>query len=253
MTMDELEISIQNILEEMTSDVIELLQRQNLLRILVKRMIIDHCIQNKKLPKESISQAVERFYREQKIEKNNLKNYLAYQGLNESDLHHHICLPIKIEDFSLGEFGNKAEAYFLKRKEELDKYIYSILRVKEADLAFELYLRIESGEFDFSTLAQQYSCGQEKFCGGVIGPRNLSKTHPILRNLIKGASPGVLHEPIQVEKWWIVTRLEERRLARFDPLMKKHMNSELFNLYIEEKATKILCNFQKNPFVLEAV
>ena len=55
------------------------------------------------------------------------------------------------------EFSKNAETEFINSKTLLDQYTYSLITVKESDLAYELYLQIDSGEAEFSALAKKYS------------------------------------------------------------------------------------------------
>jgi hypothetical protein len=57
---------------------------------------------------------------------------------------------LRIEKFKQATWGRKLEAYFLKRKGQLDKAIYSLMRTKDLRLAQELYFRIQEGEQTFA-------------------------------------------------------------------------------------------------------
>jgi len=142
----------------------------------------------------------------------------------------------------------QAEARFLQRKEALDQVTYSLLRVKDSGMAHELYLQLEAGEADFESLATVHSEGPENQSRGKVGPGSLMRAHPQLRQRLRTATPGVVLEPLLIEQWWVVTRLEERHEATFDAPMRQRMATELLQnwLQIEMKSVmKFLLNEQK--------
>ena len=78
-----------------------------------------------------------------------------------------------MEKWCFENFKNELESYFLKRKDNLDTILYSLIRVRDMDLANELYLKIKDDNEDFQEIARQFSEGFEKNTGGLIGPVQL--------------------------------------------------------------------------------
>ena len=109
-------------------------------------------------------------------------------------------------------FKNELESYFLKRKDNLDTILYSLIRVRDMDLANELYLKIKDDNEDFQEIARQFSEGFEKNTGGLIGPAPVDQAHPEISRLLKISSEKKLWSPIQLDKWWIILRLEKRMM-----------------------------------------
>ncbi len=243
--MDETEIIVQKVLKTVSNDILKLVRSKNLLRELIKRIVIDECIRDIDIPNGILKNTINDFYRQKQLDNTNtLNKYLVNNGLTERDLQHQISIPIKVEIYSIKNFEEKAEAHFLQRKEDLDEFIYSVLRVGDSDLAYEFYLQIEAGESQLSKIASEHSLGKEKLSGGIIGPSSLANAHPLLKKSIRTAEPGILQEPIQIENWWVITRLEERRLAAYNSYMKKIMCIELFDLFIDKKCNRIIENLQ---------
>ena len=239
-------MNVNKILKSLNPEILELLRRGNLLRVLIREIVINDTLSHIQISPDILKRAISNFYKEKQIENiNDRKNFLSHHGLKESDLHHQISTPIKIQKLCMDKFGNKVEAHFLKRKENLDQFIYNIIRVDNSDLAHELYLQIESGESTFATLANQYSKDKDRFPNGLVGPRSLTGSHPLIKKAIRASTPSVLQEPLQIENSWLILRLEERRFAKLDLNMKKRMAFELFQLYIEEEINKSLEDFMK--------
>jgi len=166
--------------------------------------------------------------------------HLKSHGLQEADALWQAELPLRINRHCEEHFSHRAEQRFLARKNQLDQVIYSLLRVEDAALARELYLRIAEGEADFAELAARYSQGPERSTRGVVGPVPLLQAHPALAELLRTSRPGQLQAPLRIEQWWLVVRLESLRSASFDSEMRDRMARELFDEWIDEEVALLL-------------
>jgi len=142
--------------------------------------------------------------------------------------------PRCIQGYILEHFTSNAEAHFLKRKDALDQVIYSLIRVNQESLARELHLQIAEAEADFSKLASEHAQGPERQTRGVIGPAPLNQAHPTLAQRLRGATPGELLKPFQIEQWWVVVRLEQKLESSFDETTSQRMAVELFDLWLRD-------------------
>ena len=111
-----------------------------------------------------------------------------------------------------------------------------MLRVQNAFIARELYLRIAGNEANFADLAAEYSLGNEAKTKGVVGPVPMTQPHPLLSEKLRTSMPGELLEPFQINEWWLVVRLERYEPAKFNNSTAQAIVEELFRIWIEEKA-----------------
>ena len=144
-------------IKDLSPETIKLLKHHNPLRVLINNECVEKAVENIELTQEEYDQP--------------LKSYLQNKGIKtDSELENHLnLLPLSLDDLNwqlqllqnreiLPEnFSQKAEARFLAKKQDLDKVIYSLVRVKDRYLAQELYLRISGGESRFEELAKEYS------------------------------------------------------------------------------------------------
>ena len=213
-----------------------LLSRHNLLKPWVRAEITAAAAQSIALPEQECVELWRTYLQKKNIEDDvALAKHLQEIGLTADDLHWQLELPKRVRQYSQKHFQHKAEARFLMRKEQLDRVVYSLLRVKDAFLARELYLRIAGGEANFADLAAQYSQGPEAKTKGIIGPMPMRQAHIALSERLRTTQPGELLEPFKIEEWWLVARLERYEAARFDEGTAKQMTSELFEEWIEEE------------------
>jgi parvulin-like peptidyl-prolyl isomerase len=220
-------------------EALALLRRHNLLRKLVERVVVDEAVAGTPLDPEEKEQSRQQFLRSNGIrDPQALERYLRANGLTADELEHQIEQPLKIRRHAAEHFRPKAEARFLSRKNQLDRVVYSLLRVKDRLLARELYLRIAAGEATFPELAARHAEGPERSTNGIVGPVPLTQSHPLLAERLRTTTPGVLLEPFQVGEWWLVVRLENYTPAAFDDAVALQMAAELFSEWVQEETTR---------------
>ncbi|MEI8294025.1 MAG: peptidylprolyl isomerase [bacterium] len=132
-------------------------------------------------------------------------------------------------------FEQEAAEHFERRKPALDRIVYSLLRVKEAGLARELWFRIKEGEATFADLVPTYASGNEIYTAGIVGPVALGAMHPALAGVLKAARVGELLKPFAVAEWFLVARVDHHLPAEFDEQMKSQMIEELCHQWLEER------------------
>ncbi len=225
----------------LTLESIDLLRRSDLLSPLVRRLLIEEITKQLTPPAELIQQALANHCQQNQLRNEEaLNHWLSERCISKEELLEQLSLPIKLSKLALDSFGAKAEARFLQRKEELDQATYSLLRVKDSGIAHELYLQLEAGETSFEKLATNYSEGPEQRSGGRVGPTPISRAHPQLQQLLRTAPIGVVLEPLAIEQWWVVARLEERMEASFDDAMRQRMASELLEQWITTETNHLV-------------
>ena len=138
----------------------------------------------------------------------------------------------KIKFIALQEFSKNAESEFINSKTLLDQYTYSLITVNESDLAYELYLQIDSEEAEFSSLAKKYSSEGNTNKNGLIGPQGLGKVHPVLKEKLLTAKKGELLNPFKIDNWWVIVRLEEKVEAKLDDFVRQRITLSLFDKWV---------------------
>ena len=221
------------------------LRRHNLLQLLVQRQLVAAAVADASPEPEALEQAKQQFLRNQKLtEPEALRAYLLNNCLSEADLDWQIELPLRIRAHCDEHYRHKAEAHFLARKNQLDRVVYSLLRVKDGYLARELYLRLDAGEANFADLAAEFSEGPEKQTKGILGPVPLTQAHPALAERLRTSPAGQLMQPFQIESWWLVARLESYTPATFDDNIAGQMAAELFEQWVKEETSLTMRDLQ---------
>ncbi|MCP9799182.1 peptidylprolyl isomerase [Synechococcus sp. RedBA-s] len=228
-------------LEKLPPEVLKLLSRHSLLRKLVQAEVVQAAVGTEALSDAEAEEAAKAF--RQRFNNQNeeaIATFTQHQGLTKEALEWQIQLPSKIKRHCLEHFMGKAESHFLSRKNQLDQAVYSLIRVRDPYLARELYLRLDAGEADFAELASTHSEGMEKSTRGIVGPAPLTRAHPLLAERLRTSTPGEVQEPISIEGWWLILRLESLQPATFDEKSAGRMAGELFELWVQEETSRRL-------------
>ena len=182
-----------------------------LLKRVSREEIIDKNIVKIKLPDDfKMEEVVGQWLKNNGIKSNDLlKNWLKDNGLEIEQWKKLVVRDYKWRKWCRDNFEKDLSSYYLKRKPLLDRVTYSLIRVKDEDLAFELYMRIFEDEEDFGELANKYSEGPEAKFKGLVGPVTLKQTHPLLAKLLLISEVSQLWPPKKIDEWWIVVRLEK--------------------------------------------
>ncbi|QEY32337.1 peptidylprolyl isomerase [Synechococcus sp. RSCCF101] len=223
------------------SDGLRLVRQQGLLRQLVQQLVIAGAIEGIQLTDDEETQARQGLLQGRGLTTpEQWRQHLERSGLSEEEATTLLLRPVLVARAAQERFGAKAEARFLARKNQLDRVVYSLLRLKDPFLAQELYLQIESGEANFADLAAHHSQGSERNTNGIVGPVALTQAHPTLAEKLRTCEQGTLLEPFPVADWWLVVRLERYAPASFTPAIAQQMGQELFEEWVNEETTRTL-------------
>ncbi|MEM1255130.1 MAG: peptidylprolyl isomerase [Cyanobacteria bacterium P01_H01_bin.21] len=211
---------------------LEQLQQHQLLPRLVQEVVLDQAI-------ETIACDPEEAYKTFCNQRNLLTEEQQYAWQTQNKLTQEQMYMMALRDAKIAKFkeetwGNKTESYFLERKLNLDRVLYSLIRTKDASLAQELYFRLNDDGDSFADLARRYSEGQESQTGGLIGPVELSVPHPMIGRMLSVSQSGQLWSPTPIGEWYVITRLEKFVPAQFDEPMRQRLLDELFQKWLRE-------------------
>ncbi|MDJ0575225.1 MAG: peptidylprolyl isomerase [Xenococcaceae cyanobacterium MO_234.B1] len=223
-------------------DLVPLLAEYQMLPKLAQEIIIEQAISEIECSEEEQTLAYNQFCQQNQISTEQaIQAWLAKQGLTQEQFKKIIIRRLKIDKYKEATWGNKVEQYFLQRKSQLDRVVYSLIRIDRAELAQELYFRIQEGESTFRELAMEYSQGSEAQTGGLIGPVEMNAPHPKIAQILATCKPGQLIPPTRVGEWIVIIRLENFLSAKLDPPTRQRMLDELFrqwlNSEIEQKVS----------------
>jgi parvulin-like peptidyl-prolyl isomerase len=218
-----------------------LLKRYQLMPQFLRGIVLDTAIADIPLTEEERMRAIEDLAVQQKLTSGEAREaWLKSQGLTPAEMEDLATHPLRVEKFKQTTWSSKVEAYFMERKMFLDQVIYSLIRVQDQGLAYELYFRIQEGEAKFADLAREYSKGPESRTGGLLGPVAVSQPHPRIGKLLSISQPGQLWPPQVLAEWFVIIRLEKFMPAQLDDAMRRRLIDELFETWLKEEVQKVI-------------
>ncbi|MEM7553926.1 MAG: peptidylprolyl isomerase [Cyanobacteria bacterium P01_A01_bin.84] len=228
--MDE-ELEADNQLKEL----IPILSGYGIVPHLLRERIISEAIANIICSEEEIFAGLKQFFQQHGVTNpEEHQALLERYGMTQSQLDAIVTRNYRIEKFKQQQWGHKIESYFLKRKQSLDRVIYSMLRT-HSEIAHELYFRIQGGEQSFAELAREYSQGPEADSYGIVGPVDLGDLHPGLAHQLGVSQPGQLWHPVKLDEYLVIIRLEKYIPAQLDRFMGQRLLNELFETWLKEQ------------------
>ena len=145
-----------------SEELLPLLVRYQLLPQLGREIVVDRAVAPLTCSPDEAATACAQFYRQHQLNSDaERQQWLKRHNLTPDQLQELAVRNLKIERFKQQTWGHKIESYFLQRKGQLDRVVYSLLRSQDAALSQELYFRIQAGEQSFAELARDYSQGIE--------------------------------------------------------------------------------------------
>lgn len=218
-----------------------LLQQHGLLQQLAQSQVLLETAAEVELSEEEQQQVRLQLCQEMKLaDPAELERTVEEKGVDLQALLDKGSRPIQLRKAARERFGHKVEQHFLSRKSSLDQVVYSLLRVRDHDLANELYLKLAGNESNFADLAALYAEGPERNTRGIVGPVPINQAHPLLAEKLRSSQPGELCTPIRVEEWSLVVRLESLRPASLDPGTEAAMALELLMQWAHDEANSRL-------------
>lgn len=151
---------------------------------------------------------------------------------------------LTLQQYQQVRWGHRIASYFLARKSQLDRAIFSAIQIEDGSLVQEVYLRVQDRQQSFGKLARLFSQGDEARFGGTIGPIALNRIHPQIVYHLMTLEPGELSPIFQIDNFHVFIRLEQYLPARFDEEMKVRLLDELFEQWLQIEVKNCIPNFQ---------
>ncbi len=219
------------------AELVPLLKRYQLLPGIVRELKIDRAIVDIECNNDDRILVLKQFYdRERLTTEERLQHWLDFHYLDRQQLADIAIRQFKIEKFKQATWGDRINAYFLKRKGQLDRVVYSLIRNKDLGIAQEIYFRSIAGEQSFAELATEYSEGAEAQTGGTIGPVEIGVPHPAIAQAISTQPLGQVCPPMHLEEWYVIVRPEKIIPAQLDEPMRQRLLDELFQIWLQEES-----------------
>ena len=231
-----------------------LARQQGLCLAIAQASVYDEICQAVELSQDEELQAVRAYLSEQGIdERGQLEPFIQSKGWTQADLIYFASKGQRLQRFQEQVFSDAVSIRFLESKLDLDQISYSLIRLSDGDLAFELHQRLQEGEASFEELATQYSEGAERNRGGRIGPVPLNQAHPAVVDKLRTSEEGQLWTPFFLENIWLILRLDVWQGARLNDEMREKLLDQLLDEWVHTRVQQRLAGEVPGPLPLHAL
>ena len=229
----------------------ERIQSWGFLRQIKAEEIIDEKIASIRLPnQDEFNNTLKKWGSFNKIESEEaLNSWRKVNGLTDESWENFIIRKWQWSFWCINNFEDKISNYYLERKSNLDIIEYSIVRVKNENLANELFLRIKEKEEKFEDIASKYSEGPEKNTNGHIGPVPLGNAHSLLADLLQISEEGKVCSPIKIDMWWVIVRKEKLLNTSLNYEIIQKLSLELGGIFLNKSIDSFIKKYTSREHI----
>lgn len=168
-------------------------------------------------PTVIVEAAVQAYCQKHRLSKpEELQRWCLERGMQHDDLLSEAIYDWRREELRSKMSDTSSESLYLRYKDNLDRVLYSLIRVEDPGLCRELFYAIEAEEISFGEAARLHSKGPEAKTQGIVGPVDLTTPHPEIASRLRTAHPGQLIGPFEAAEWHTLLRLEYRFDSEYD-------------------------------------
>ena len=213
------------------------LAKLGLLEIFFKRKLKDFCIKNveKSINPEQQLKIIKNWKKKNSIKSNSeLEQWLNLYNLNMDEWINLINSDYLWTYWCINKYKDEITQYFIKRKDYLDLYYYTIIKIKNKELADEIYIRIKEKESTFEEISNNFSSDNEIFAEK-IGPISINEMEDAIASLLKIGDLKQLFQPKLSNGFWFILRKDNVLKAEFNNQQKIKLSLELGEKFLKNR------------------
>ena len=217
------------------------LAKIGILDIYIKRKLKDYYSKNfKNINTKQQEKIINAWKKKNSIKSSSeLYDYLNLYEINHEDWINLINSDYLWASWCIEKYKHELSDYYQSKKNNLDIFFYSVIKVANKDLADELYIRIKEEESSFDEIAYEFSEGNEKYIKGRIGPVMINNVEASISSLLKVGYINQLWQPKKINGLWHILRLDKVLNSKFNTNLKLKLALELGDKFLNDKFLEI--------------
>lgn len=132
-------------------------------------------------------------------------------------------------------WSSQVPSLFLERRERYDAVTLSMVRVRDADMAMELFFQLQEQSIDFTEAVRLYGEDVDRRTRGVVGPMPVQKLHPVMAQVVRRHPPGSLFPPLDINGMQHIVRVESFEPAQLSESIRQQLLTELRSRWLGEQ------------------
>ena len=214
------------------------LAKLGILETFFKLKLKHFCIKDnyKSISKDKQLKIINNWKKNNSIKSNSeLEQWLGLYDLNMDEWINLINSDYLWTYWCMDKYKDRLNQYFIKRKDYLDLYHYSIIKVKSKEVADEIYIRLKEKESTFEEIANNLSNDKEIFKAEKIGPVSINKMEEAIASLIKIGDSNQLFNPKSLDGFWFILRKDNVFKAELNHQQKIKLSLELGEKFLNSR------------------
>ncbi len=214
------------------------LAKLGILEIFFKRKLKHFYIKNiqKSINSEQQTKIINNWKKKNSIKSNSdLEQWLYIYDLNMDEWINLINSDYLWTYWCMDKYKDEVNPYFIKRKDYLDVYYYTIIKVKNKEVADEIYIRLKEKESTFEEISNNFSSENDSFYAEKIGPISLNGMEASIASLIKIGDINQLFQPKLSNGFWFILRKDNILKAEFNHRQKIKLSLELGEKFLNDR------------------
>ncbi|QEY31785.1 peptidylprolyl isomerase [Synechococcus sp. RSCCF101] len=156
-------------------------------------------------------------------------------GLPPTSLDQLACFPDQLAAAVRQVWEPEVAGHYIERRNDLESVSFSLLRLRDADLATEFYFQLQEGSVTLQELALRHGEPADRARRGFVGPLPISQLHPLIARILRRHEPGTLVPPVDIDGTVHLIRVEERSPARLDAALRQRLLNELRDRWLNDQ------------------
>ena len=146
---------------------------------------------------------------------------------------------LKLEKFKQNTWGDRIAAYFARRKKQLDRVTYSIIKTKQKEVIREVHFRLMEKEQNFAELKEEFAqeCAVNPLIevSEAMNSVELGTLPSAIAGQLSTMKANTISAPILVGNYYLILRLDQYISAPCDRPMQKRLIDELFDRWMQQQ------------------
>lgn len=144
-------------------------------------------------------------------------------------------------------WADQVPSLFLERRERYDSVTLSLVRVRDADLAMELFFQLQEGSLDFSEAVRRYGEEPDRRSRGLVGPVAVHNLHPVMAQVVRRHPPGTLIPPLDISGMQHLVRVEAFEAAQLTEPIRQQLLAELRGRWLGDQLGQLRQRLAQAP------
>lgn len=182
-----------------------------------------------------------------------LEPWRRNRGLSLDDLESLASFEQRLESVSQWLWNQEVPGLYMQRRGDFDQVVLSMVRVRDSDLATELFFQLQEGECSFHEVVDRHADEADRLRRGVIGPLPVNRLNPLLMRVVRRYKPGELVPPLDLNGFVHLIRVESLQPTPLDDRLRSQLLADCRNRWLRDQLLRLRARIQQPSPSLEVV